>query len=347
MTDIHEKDEPHHEEHGSLAERLRFLRTHSGLTISALAERTSYSRSSWERYLNGKSLPPRTAITEFAAVVGVAPHPLLRLRAQEGYRGPAAHRRPGDTPPRGSPAPGGEPAGDRPVPVDAAAGPSRIPEESQAATPEKTAAADRGHRTRTNLFSALLAFVALVTGILIGGWFFGGNGTEIRERQEAGGEPGCTEYECRDKDSQRLGCHIGAWTAAATWSGRTYIELRYSPRCRAAWARITDAEVGDTARVEGPKGVHNQRSVTYENDTYSPMVEAPYPAAARACGVVGGKEVCTPQGGSSPLPPALTDEREPARRAAPTESGTGTGAGTDSGTGVETGTEAGTETEAG
>ncbi|MFP8883194.1 DUF2690 domain-containing protein [Streptomyces mangrovi] len=177
--------------------------------------------------------------------------------------------------------------------------------------------------------------MALVTGIMIGGWFFGGNEPAGQDRRSAGAEPGCTEYECRDKDSQRLGCHIGAWTAAATWSGRTYIELRYSPRRRAAWARITDAEVGDTARVEGPKGVHNQRSVTYENDTYSPMVEAAYPAAARACGVVRGKEVCTPQGGSSPLPPALTDEREPARKAAPTESGT------------ETGTETGTEKGAG
>ncbi|MBN3932456.1 DUF2690 domain-containing protein [Streptomyces verrucosisporus] len=342
MTDIHEKDEPHHEEHGSLAERLRFLRTHSGLTISALAERTSYSRSSWERYLNGKSLPPRTAITEFAAVVGVAPHPLLRLRTREGHRGPAAHGRPGETPPRGSPAPGGEPAGERPVPVDAGAGSSRNSEKPHPTARDEATAPDRGHRTRTNLFSAVLALVALVTGIMIGAWFFGGNGTESRDRQVLGSGPGCTEYECRDKDSQRLGCHIGAWTAAATWSGRTYIELRYSPRCRAAWARITDAEVGDTARVEGPKGVHNQRSVTYENDTYSPMVEAAFPAAARACGVVGGKEVCTPQGGSSPLPPALTDEREPARKAAPTESGTETG----TGTGTEAEAEAEKEAEA-
>ncbi|WP_410537437.1 helix-turn-helix domain-containing protein [Streptomyces sp. KL2] len=338
MTDTHEKGEQYHEEHGSLAERLRFLRTHSGLTISALAERTSYSRSSWERYLNGKSLPPRTAITEFAAVVGVPPQPLLRLRTEEGHRGaapprrlphrgPATHGSPGETPPRGSPVPGEEPTGKRPAPAEPGTDTSRNSGETGIPAPENTSAPVQGHQTRTTLVSASLIFVALVTGILIGGWFFSGNDADGQVRQGAEREPGCTEYECRDKDSQRLGCHIGAWTAAATWSGRTYVELRYSPRCRAAWARITDAEVGDTARVEGPKGVHNQRSVTYENDTYSPMVEAPYPAAARACGVVGGKEVCTPQGGSSPLPPALTDEREPARKAAPPESGTETGAG--------------------
>ncbi|MER5555184.1 DUF2690 domain-containing protein [Streptomyces sp. NPDC002793] len=168
--------------------------------------------------------------------------------------------------------------------------------------------------------STASALTALFAGVLLGGWIFGGDDAEGQNRQSAGRNALCTEYECRDKDSQRLECHIGAWTAAAAWSDRTYIELRYSPRCRAAWSRITDAEVGDTARVEGPQGVHNQRSVTYENDTYSPMVEAPYPASARACGVIKGKETCTATGGPSPLPPALTDEREPARRAESTDS---------------------------
>ncbi|MFE7481200.1 DUF2690 domain-containing protein [Streptomyces sp. NPDC057552] len=171
------------------------------------------------------------------------------------------------------------------------------------------------------LVSAVSACAALVAGILIGGWIFGGDNAEGQIREKAQGDPLCLEFECRDKDSQRMGCHIGAWTSAATWSGRTYIELRYSPRCRAAWARITDAHVDDTARVESSRGVSNERSVTYENDTYSPMIEAPYPASARACGVIKGKETCTPSGGPSPMPPALTDEREPARKPAPTGSG--------------------------
>ncbi|MFF7254023.1 hypothetical protein [Streptomyces microflavus] len=49
--------------------------------------------------------------------------------------------------------------------------------------------------------------------------------------------------------------------------------------------------------------------------------KAPYPASARACAVIGGKETCTSAGGASPVPPALTDEREPARKPAPTGSG--------------------------
>ncbi|PCG84982.1 hypothetical protein CIB93_16690 [Streptomyces sp. WZ.A104] len=298
---------------------MRFLRTRSGLTLNGLAERTSYSRSSWERYLNGKAVPPRAALNEFAAAVGVAAPPLQQLREEEKrswrsgsregppHRESAAGESPGAAPP---------PEGDR--------NPAEVP--AVLDVPEKMDSPGRGHRRRMTLMSIASAFLALVAGILLGAWMFGGNDAERTGRQNAGIDPGCIEFECRNKDSQRVGCHLGAWTAAATWSGRTYVELRYSPRCRAAWARITEAEVGDTARVEGPRGVRSQRAVTYENDVYSPMVEAPYPAAARACAVVGGKEVCTSSGGSSPLPPAITDEREPARKAAPTGSGEVAGA---------------------
>ncbi|MFJ8845752.1 helix-turn-helix domain-containing protein [Streptomyces cyaneofuscatus] len=302
MTDRHDMDELHGDR-DSLAAQLRSLRLRRGLTLSALARRTSYSRSSWERYLNGKALPPRAAITEFAAAVGVPATALLIQREQEqdgrrpGSRGPLPHEEPA--------APGGD------VPSEA----------PQHEGPAEAAPPAGPSRTRTTLVSAVSACTALVAGILIGGWIFGGNEAEGQNREKARSEPQCREFECRDKDSQRTGCHIGAWTAAATWSGRTYIELRYSPACRSAWARITDAHVDDTARVEGPRGARNERSVTYENDTYSPMVEAPYPASARACGVIKGKETCTSAGGPSPMPPALTDEREPARKPAPAGSG--------------------------
>ncbi|CAO0827191.1 HTH cro/C1-type domain-containing protein OS=Streptomyces microflavus OX=1919 GN=Smic_72500 PE=4 SV=1 [Streptomyces microflavus] len=279
-----------HGDRGSLAAQLRSLRMRRGLTLSALAERTSYSRSSWERYLNGKALPPATAITEFAAAVGVPATALLiqREREQDG-------RRPG--------------ARSAPIGQERAApGEDLPPEASQHEAPQHEGSAEPvppvgAFRTRVTLISAVSACMALVAGILIGGWIFGGTDAEGQNQGKAQGEPQCLEFECRNKDSQRMGCHIGAWTAAATWSDRTYIELRYSPRCRAAWARITDAHVDDTARVEGPRGARNERSVTYENDTYSPRVEAPYPASARACGVISGKETCTSAGGASPCRP--------------------------------------------
>ncbi|MFG6299446.1 BTAD domain-containing putative transcriptional regulator (plasmid) [Streptomyces rochei] len=125
----------------------------------------------------------------------------------------------------------------------------------------------------------------------------------------ARGAPSCSGFECVGKDPERLGCHVGVWTAAAVEHGQLLVELRYSPTCRAAWSRITGAGVGDVARVEEVRGESQERTLNYDQDTYSPMVEAPYPAAARACAhLKNGQKVCTERGGPSPLPEARTDE---------------------------------------
>ncbi|MEU3527777.1 helix-turn-helix domain-containing protein [Streptomyces sp. NPDC038707] len=71
---------------------LRRLKDRSGMSLTSLAARTGYSRSSWERYLNGKALPPRQAVEELARVTGADPTRLLALHevAEEVWqqRGP-------------------------------------------------------------------------------------------------------------------------------------------------------------------------------------------------------------------------------------------------------------------
>jgi transcriptional regulator with XRE-family HTH domain len=62
-----------------LVVQLRRLKDHSGLSLAALAGRTGYSRSSWERYLNGKQPVPRQAVEELAQVCGVEPTRLVVL----------------------------------------------------------------------------------------------------------------------------------------------------------------------------------------------------------------------------------------------------------------------------
>ncbi|MDK0520036.1 helix-turn-helix domain-containing protein [Streptomyces sp. ML-6] len=59
--------------------QLRRLKDHSELSLASLAGRTSYSRSSWERYLNGKKPVPRKAVEELAQVCGTEPTRLLVL----------------------------------------------------------------------------------------------------------------------------------------------------------------------------------------------------------------------------------------------------------------------------
>ncbi|MFF3202830.1 peptidoglycan-binding protein [Streptomyces sp. NPDC002962] len=62
-----------------LLTQLRRLKDHSGLSMRQLAAKTGYSEKSWERYLGGRSLPPREAVEALARIGGVDPVRLLAL----------------------------------------------------------------------------------------------------------------------------------------------------------------------------------------------------------------------------------------------------------------------------
>lgn len=64
-----------------LVAHLRRLKDESGLSLAALAARTTYSKSSWERYLNGKTLPPGRAVADLARAADADPAPALSLHA--------------------------------------------------------------------------------------------------------------------------------------------------------------------------------------------------------------------------------------------------------------------------
>ncbi|MFJ4472177.1 DUF2690 domain-containing protein [Streptomyces sp. NPDC089424] len=58
---------------GEFAGQLRRLVDRSGLSIAAVSDRTGYSRTSWERYLNGRLLAPKGAVVALAEVTGTDP----------------------------------------------------------------------------------------------------------------------------------------------------------------------------------------------------------------------------------------------------------------------------------
>ncbi|MDK1346385.1 peptidoglycan-binding protein [Streptomyces sp. 378] len=66
--------------------RLRRLKDHSELSARQLADRTGYSAKSWQRYLNGRSLPPREAVEAMARVGGDDPHRLLVMHEVAAQR---------------------------------------------------------------------------------------------------------------------------------------------------------------------------------------------------------------------------------------------------------------------
>src|SRR5262249_44702731 len=71
---------------------LRELQDRSGLSLAALAAKTPYSKSSWDRYLNGITLPPRAAVQDLAQLSGEPTERLLALweRVETSWSGRAA-----------------------------------------------------------------------------------------------------------------------------------------------------------------------------------------------------------------------------------------------------------------
>lgn len=63
-----------------LVTELRRLKDHGELSMLQLAVKTGYSQKSWERYLGGRSLPPREAVEALARIGGLDPVRLLALR---------------------------------------------------------------------------------------------------------------------------------------------------------------------------------------------------------------------------------------------------------------------------
>ncbi|WP_127464781.1 XRE family transcriptional regulator [Streptomyces sp. B27] len=61
------------------ASRLRRIVEHSGLDVNAVADRTGFSATAWERYLSGQLLPPRRALVVLADVTGTPQHHLTAL----------------------------------------------------------------------------------------------------------------------------------------------------------------------------------------------------------------------------------------------------------------------------
>ncbi|MFI6768328.1 helix-turn-helix domain-containing protein [Streptomyces sp. NPDC050355] len=86
-----------------LVVQLRRLKDHSGLSLASLAAKTAYSRSSWERYLNGKKLPPREAVEALARVCGTDPTRLLALHEVAAQAWEAGPPQPEAVPPEAVP----------------------------------------------------------------------------------------------------------------------------------------------------------------------------------------------------------------------------------------------------
>ncbi|MBC2874765.1 MULTISPECIES: helix-turn-helix domain-containing protein [Streptomyces] len=270
-----------------LAAALRELRERTGLSLAALGGRTAFSKSSWERYLNGKKLPPREAIEALCALADEPPGRPLALweLAEQRWTGRAASA-PGAT--------GGGAAG-TPVSPPASAG----------ASPDAPADADTGRRpgrrvpgwslvvgaaalaAAVPLALALLSDEDATTGTAAGP---GGPGSSSVPSYAQSFEPGCHGKDCEGADAQAMGCGaqgLPVTLASRRSAGGERIEIRYAEKCGAVWAKATGLRLGDRVELTLPGADAKEVRAASRRDTEiylsTAMTATDDPRRARVC----------------------------------------------------------------
>ncbi|MDY0815991.1 helix-turn-helix domain-containing protein [Kitasatospora purpeofusca] len=97
--------------------------------------------------------------------------------------------------------------------------------------------------------------------------------------------PACQALGCAHKDPKAAGCGGDARTLLTTNIGKVVTYLRYSQKCQAAWAAITEGQPGDQATITTSAGESETALIHWGYDNYSQMVNAGDPSAVlQVCG---------------------------------------------------------------
>ncbi|MFJ4090111.1 DUF2690 domain-containing protein [Kitasatospora sp. NPDC089913] len=106
--------------------------------------------------------------------------------------------------------------------------------------------------------------------------------------------PACQALGCAHKDPKAAGCGGDARTLLTTNIGKVVVYLRYSQKCQAAWAAITEGQPGDQATITTTAGDSETALIHWGYDNYSQMVNAGDPSTVlQVCG-----KQAQPEGGS-------------------------------------------------
>ncbi|MET8721569.1 helix-turn-helix domain-containing protein [Streptomyces misionensis] len=281
-----------------LVAELRTLKDRAGLSLAVLGGRTPYSKSSWERYLNGKALPPQHAVISLGKLADADPARLVALwelanRAWHDHKADGADG-----------ARDADDVHDRPSEEST---PST--KHAPATRTEEPPSVSRrfGRRQLIRTVVALAAAVGLSVSLYAAfgrhpGAHTDRDGTASTDAARRQLDVNCFAAGCTGKNPGQTGCGGDAWTAALYKVAGVYVELRYSDACKAAWSRISWGHPGDIARVVGEGGRTYQNKVHYDTDTFSAMVAAPSPSTAKACVLLtSGVHACTAPGGTQHL----------------------------------------------
>jgi len=250
-------------ERARLAAALRELRARTGLSLAALAAKTAVSKSSWERYLNGKTLPPRQAVQELCRLAGEPQGRCLALWeiAESEWSGRATEAPHTDTPP------------------------ADPPEAEDTAPPE---VAREGHRG-----VAAVAVLASVCALTVGGVAVAllllprQSGEPRSSTPPSAPGPHCRGSSCEGRSPMDTYCAARPDTPAQhrTATG-AWVEVRYSKECGTSWARTWGGRVGDRIEmtVDGRvRSAEVKNAFDADAFVYTPMAVTRPGTLVRAC----------------------------------------------------------------
>ncbi|WP_406185387.1 helix-turn-helix domain-containing protein [Streptomyces sp. NBC_01006] len=284
---------------------MRRIKDASQLSYNRLADKTHYSRSSWERFLNGKQVPTRIAVEEFAAAAGADPEPLLALLELAVVRDEApAEEAAVRTAERPGPAPSASPVATPGAP------------ESEEGTAVQRFAWPRILRTAAGVLAGAL-LGSLLTVFLIEP---AGAGTAQGPTAGATGSPaatpaqtrpsgpvkvGCKSDTCMRREPQAEDCQWDAITVRQTFLRGMSIQLRYSEACQAVWGRVENGNIGDTVMIKDKRSSSDEATIRMEHDTYTRMLAVTPDATWETitiCGAIPSQkeQECSPLGAIKP-----------------------------------------------
>ncbi|MFJ7244950.1 DUF2690 domain-containing protein [Kitasatospora sp. NPDC098652] len=276
-----------------LVEELRAVKDAHRISLAELGRLTYLSKASWERWLNGKRLITSQALAGLIAALDCDAVLLASLlRQAEAARD--AESAPGAATavePTAAAAPAADPV---PVPVP-------VPLPVPVSLPVARVA--RWRRPRALITVAAVAVLLLVAGLYLHGLNGGGSAAASSSGRSTappavstGGLPAqlCQSVGCAGKDPQAMGCEADDHTVLTGTIGKVVLYLHYSPRCRAAWAGITDGSPGDSATVSTGTGGQETALIHWGYDNYSMMVDADAPGTIlQVCGHQKDGDNCT------------------------------------------------------
>ncbi|MFH9352486.1 DUF2690 domain-containing protein [Kitasatospora sp. NPDC017646] len=282
-----------------LAEELRAVKDAHRISLAELGKRTYLSKASWERWLNGKRLITPQALAGMIAALDCDGELLTSLLRQAEAARDAAEGPVPDPVPEPVPAP---------VPVAVPAWPTEAPVQPsgrRGARVERLTdlpavlARAAGWRRPSALLAVAVGLALVVVASL---YMHGLNGDTSAAAAglptasaAAGPAPLCQGIGCAGKDPQLMGCEADDHTLLTGNVGQVILYLHYSPRCRAAWAGITDGAPGDTVTITTNTGWQETALIHWGYDNYSVMVDAgAADTTLKVCGHQPGGNGCIP-----------------------------------------------------